>query len=439
MDMTRKVFISFLGTGPDDDGYSELDYTMKGKSGAISTEFVQRAEIEFLGKESFDEIFILCTEEAYKNFHYLRDELASDLKVNTDIIQHISIEKVRNIESAWRLFDKINSLINEWDCLTFDFTNGFRSLSIILSTALNFILKSKEHIHLEHVFYGERSDDNQNKGRIIDMKDFYVINEWADGVNRLVETADASKLASLVKSDANAHFRRLNDQKLINALQILTDTLKNIDINRIARRTENALKIIDEYLAESSGAEKELLELVKKKFQPLLRKCTGEYDKDYFLLQIKIMQMLLQHKLYMQAFTVAREFVGSIGMLGAPKGYTEDMHNNGAADDRPHYADLFVSMIEITDSKFFVTDKKKERSEQLKKTITKEITDIGLIDEFKTSVKNILPVRNGFDHAWTGKGDKAIKKIGDFKKTADEAVNFFDKFVALLIEGGIIQ
>ena len=60
----RRIFISFLGMGPDGEGYSELNYQMEGKRGSVSTEFVQRAELEFLGSEIFDEIFILCTKES---------------------------------------------------------------------------------------------------------------------------------------------------------------------------------------------------------------------------------------------------------------------------------------------------------------------------------------------------------------------------------------
>jgi hypothetical protein len=46
-----RIFVSFLGMGPDGEGYSELNYKMEGKAKSITTEFVQRAEIEFLGSE----------------------------------------------------------------------------------------------------------------------------------------------------------------------------------------------------------------------------------------------------------------------------------------------------------------------------------------------------------------------------------------------------
>jgi len=426
--------------GPDGKGYSELNYKMEGKPESITTEFVQRAEIEFLGSETFDDFFILCTKESYGySFHDLRDELNDNLCIDRQKIEHVPINHILTIKHAWELFDKINSLVNNGDRLVLDLTHGFRSLSIIFSAALNFILKSKSNVVLEHVFYGQESFSDDNKGYIIDMKDFYIINEWADGVGRLVDNADAGKLAALAASDSNLHFSHLNDKNLIDGLQDLTGTLKNIKVNRIARKTVAALDVIKSCLADSKGAERDLLKLIENKFQPLTAKSTGKYDREYFLLQISIIEMLIEHKLFMQAFTTMREFIGSIGMIGAPDDYTENMNENNTAGIRSHYADLFIRMINISEEKFTIKEKEKGKHSELKNSIYRQIDKIGLLEEFKAMSKKLLNVRNGFDHAWTGKGDKAVKKIGDFKAIADEAVECFNKLVKKLIEHEIIQ
>ena len=435
----KRIFVSFLGIGPDGEGYSELNYQMEGKSKSITTEFVQRAEIEFLGSESFDKFFILCTKESYDySFLDLRDELNDNLCIDRQKIEHVPINNVETIKHAWELFDKINSLINNGDRLVLDLTHGFRSLSIILSAALNFILKSKSKITLEHVFYGQESFSDDDKGNIIDMKNFYIINEWADGVGRLVDNADAGKLASLADCDSNLHFSHLSDKNLINGLQTLTDTMKNIDVNRIARSTEPALAVIRRCLAGSEGAERELLKLVENKFQPLAAKSSGKYDREYFLLQIRIIEMLIEHKLFMQAFTTMREFIGSIGMIGAPYEYTENMNDNNTADIRTHYADLFIRMIRFSEKKFSIKNKEEGRYSELQNSIYRQIDNIGMLEEIKVMSKNLLNVRNGFDHAWTGMGDKAVKKIRDFKAIADEAVECFAKLVKRLIKHKII-
>lgn len=435
--MKRKIFISFLGTGPDGHGYTELDYKMAGYTNPISTEFVQRAEIEFIGKNYYDLIFILCTKESYKNFfHDLQEELRDQINIADEKIQHKIIKRIDANESAWQLFATVADLIQNGDQLTIDLTHGFRSLSIILSTALNFILKSKKDIVLEHVFYGQASDKQKGSGHIIEMKDFYIINEWADGVGRIVENADASKIAQIASDDTNTHFKKLNNPKLITALKHLTDTLKNIDVNRISQKTKAAVVIIDSFLADSSGEEKALLNLVKTKFLPLLINYTGKYDKAYFHLQLQIIRMLIAHNLYMQAFTVFRELVGSIGMLGAPADYTENMNDNEVADNRPQYADLFIRMINF--SKFSAHEKEKERYRELKESIYQKIQDMGALDEFKKITKKFIKIRNGFDHAWTGKGDKSMEKVEDIEQTAVESLQFMEKLIGELVENKTI-
>lgn len=436
-------FISFLGTGPDGNGYSELDYETDDHNGTITTEFVQRAEIEYLGPDRFEKIYILCTDESYRHsFPDLRDELLDELKIAGDIIEHINIGKIDGIESAWVLFEKISRLIDHGDTLVFDVTHGFRSLSIILSAALNYILKAKENIHLKHVFYGEKREDQKGQGHIVDMKDFYVIHEWADGVSRLIENADIAKLAVLARQDENHSFRNLNDENLIEALKDLTDTLKNIDVNRISRNTQNALEILTSQQVNGDGVEKELLELVEKKFKPLNVKSTGRYDRNYFNLQIQIIRMLNQHKLYMQSFTVIRELIGSIGMLGAPTEMTENMWDNEAADKRPRYAELFVRMMNFTKSFTAKGADEAARVNELANTVCRRIEQCGMLDDLKSITKKITKVRNGFDHAWTGKGDSAARKIGDsedVEKIAEEAADFLDHLITSLIQDNAIQ
>ena len=210
-------------------------------------------------------------------------------------------------------------------------------------------------------------------------------------------------------------------------------------MNRIAGKTEAALDVVSILLNHSEGAEKELLKLVQDKFRRLAVKSSGKYDREYFILQIKIIEMLIEHKLFMQAFTTMREFIGSIGMIGAPYEYRENMNDNRIADVRMLYADLFIRMLRISKKKFlFKNEKEKERHFQLKNSIYRHIDEIGMLEELKYISKKLLVIRDGFDHAWTGKGDKSVEKIGDIEAIASEAVGCFGKLVDRLIEHKII-
>jgi len=434
-------FISFIGTGPDGGGYSELSYQMEGAEDKVFTKFVQRSEIQLLGRERFEKIYILCTRESKKFFHELHDELKDELGIPGEIIEAVDIGKIEQIKSAWALFEKISSLINNGDTLVFDLTHGFRSLSIILSAALNYILKAKNQIVLRHVFYGEKNENSDRRGTIIDMKDFYSVNQWADGVARLTENADASKLADVAKHESSGTFSNLKDSDLIRALEELTATLRNIDVNRVARNTKNALEIIRTCKDKSTGAEHELLCLVEEKFAPLAKELSGQYDADYFMLQLDIIRMLNEHRLYMQAYTVILETIGSVGMLGTPSELIKDIWDPATAELRSPYADLFVRMMNFSDFKSR-SDKENTRAEQLNTTICTWINNQSMLEELKTITKETKKYRNGFDHAWTGHGDKTMqKKIKDqeIETLASDAVNFLEKLITSLIQQKIIH
>ena len=141
-------------------------------------------------------------------------------------------------------------------------------MPIILSASLNYISKSKPDVVIEHVFYGQK--DSDTAGTIIDMKEFYMINEWADGVSRLIANADTAKLAKLASIKTEDKFSGLKDPDFISALEELTGTIKNIAINSIAEKTNNALSIIKQKLDSlSNHEEQELLRHVLDKFATL--------------------------------------------------------------------------------------------------------------------------------------------------------------------------
>lgn len=432
-------YISMLGLGPDNEGYTELDYQIDGQDKTIVTRFVQRAEIELLGKDNFENIYILCTDESHKNYyHDLYDEIRDELGIADKLINSVKIGRIDGIEGAWKLFETVNGLINHGDTLVFDLTHGWRSLSIILSTALNYLIKARNNIHLKHVFYGEKGKKSYSSpfapGHIIDIKDFFTVHEWADGVTRLTEIADATKLAQLAQGDANHAFGNLKDEKLINALITLTETLKNIDVNRVARNTQNALDVLNASQDSSSGIEKDLLKLIENKFLPLAVNTTGHYDIDYFLHQLEIIRMLNQHKLYMQSFTVIRELIGSIGMLGASENFQKNMWDNEAADKRINFADLFVRMMTFSKEFQFKSEKDRNRYDKLANSICFQIEKIGFLENLKATTKKIKNVRDGFDHAWTGKGDKAVRKMGDIASLAQEAEMFLTSLIKRLFQ-----
>ncbi|HEX2958404.1 MAG TPA: TIGR02221 family CRISPR-associated protein [Chitinispirillaceae bacterium] len=331
-----KVFISFLGMGD----YKPVRYD---NGQLLETEYVQSAIVEKNGGGAFEKIRILATQgSSSKHWDKLRKRLAKIITVDVSCEMILIPDDLVN--DQWKWFETVLSLVENGDTVWFDMTHGYRAFSIVLSAALSFIQKTK-NIQLMAVYYGAHEAPGTP---IIDMKGFYQINEWADGVAQLIDSADTSRLAALSEQTDVSTFSSLRDKNLISALNDLSQIIKNVDVNHIADKADQALTIIQGKLNVCSGADRQLLQMVTEKFTTLSQNCpvSGKYDIAYFTVQIAFVDMLNKHGLYMQSFTVLRECIGAIGMLGAKTKHNKNMDSDDGRKGRK-YADVFINMINM--------------------------------------------------------------------------------------------
>ncbi|MFP4388903.1 MAG: hypothetical protein ACLFPR_08135, partial [Desulfococcaceae bacterium] len=171
---------------------------------------------------------------------------------------------------------------------------------------------------------------------------FYVINEWADAVSRLVEEADARKISEVAAKTTDFQAGELNDPEIISALDDLTNTVRNVDVNNVGRKAHAAIEMIRAKKEEASETGRVLLDLVFDKFVSLCTETapSGQYNKAYFELQIEIVRLLLEHKLFMQAYTVMREFIASLAMIHFER---EGINNQKRKKKRKNCGEVFLS------------------------------------------------------------------------------------------------
>lgn len=409
-----KVFISFLGTGnpnvkADQPGYDVLTYRFENNEQAYTSRFAQRAIIEKHGPASFERICLMMTPESKaKHRDLLVTELLSIGCIENQLIEDASITTNQSTEQQWEWFDSLQRLIHDGDEVVFDFTHGFRSVPIIFSTAISFLQKVKRFTLL-NAHYGYMVDKKLATGEIIDMAKFYRINEWADGVARLVDMADASKLAALADEGLADGFAALNDPKLTQALRELTDLIKNIDVNNVGKKADEALKLITRKQQQCSGADAQLLQMVVDKFESLAIEGSGRYDHDYFWLQLILAEMLLKHGLNMQAFTVMRECIASIGMLAATGKYAKKkLTTNEGRRYRKNIGEIFWGLC-ITEREKWIQEIQPEKVPKSELAYFNEMV-LPFYEKLDTNniIKRIQPVaksiqiyRNGLNHAWT--------------------------------------
>lgn len=428
----RKVYMSFLGTGE----YKKTIYSFNGEL-AKETQFVQVAEFELLGNSRPDVAYILVTDESQKkNFFALQEELQEFNIFPEPII----LAEDMSSQGQWTWLEQILQLVREGDRLTLDLTHGYRSLPIIFSTALNFLQKTQQLV-IEHVFYGAY-EMNREQPPIIDMKKFYDINIWADAVTRLTLDADAGGIAAASSQTNRYQFPELVADDFVKSCNSVTSRIKSVDVNNVAEEVTKLLKQIDKLRSDCSPGARILLDMVYDKFIPLIpsihgNKDNNRYENEFFRTQIELVRLLIDHKLFMQAFTVIREFLVSIADMFAVqrlrilfddewKGKKNRSIKKYKKDSRIRFAEPFPAMLTIPEKKWDFHsnwDKGGEKFLKVMEPVYRDNHKQVLLQQMKDLFEGVKEYRNGFDHGWMNsagmkhdleeKGRYFLKKLED--------------------------
>ncbi len=430
-----RVFLSFLGLGTYNGedktyGYSPAVYMLDGRRSS-RTEFVQVAELGLLEAQTFDKILIVATQKSYDaNFKKMKAQLT---KIGGEKASSIIISEDMSAQGQWEWFEKILTQVSFGDELTIDLTHGYRSIPIVFSAAINFLQKAK-HIKLNAVYYGAYDMRDENGiAPIFDMKDFYFINEWTEAVSRLVEDADARKMAHVAGTTATFQVGELNQPALIDSFDELTDAIRNVDVNRVGESAAAVLQLVGERSRTASETGRLLLGLVSEKFSGLAlnESESGKYDGCYFRRQLEIIRLLLEHKLFMQAFTVMREFVGSIALIDREK---FRVNSSKGRKLRHRFSGVFVNMLQYSEDEWKFQEQEDLNRKELMPFYQK-LKSSGVESLLREFTSELIKYRNGFDHAWTGRSCA----LPDVEKVGMQAYDRLKKVVLLFAESGLLN
>jgi len=407
--MGRNVYISFLGARK-----YELTRYVWGTREALPTTYVQAAELSLLVDTKFDAIHILATKKAEDvNLAGLQDSLRADDRGRV-IVKRIGEDMSE--EGQWTWFETLLDIVQPGDVLTIDLTHGFRSMPLVAATALNFLRKAR-CVRIDHLFYGafeasggaklgaEASEIRETP--IIELAGFLAVDEWADAVAALADNIDARKLADIARNAPSFHARVLQNKELLDALEHLSGHLHNVEVNKVREAARAAIEEIARANDEAhSPVERVLVEILLNKVRDLAGhdQLSHHYDRDYFDNQLEIAKTLFAHGLYMQGFTVLREFIASIGMI-------RETCEVGSGDDgeQRYRAELFIRIVQF--SRFKPQNESDRKRYMEVKPLADEIDKCGAMRVLRESIKTLVDIRNGFDHAWTRVSSKDLNAV----------------------------
>lgn len=434
-----RVFVSFLGMGE----YSAAEYrSWRGDDSPRETKFVQTAILHLWPHRSIDKIVILQTTRSSVKHG---TDLARDFEqIGVDpskvVPLHID-DDISKLDAAWEWFERLQSQFQYGDHLVLDVTHGFRIVPIVFSAAVGY-LKRVKNVQVDAVLYG--AHDVTGKP-IVDVKDFYTISEWTEGVGRLVDTADASFLRGVAERERTGSFVGLNDKPLLDALESLTQAFRNVELQAIEGKARTALELICKHRDCSRPMESQILTMIIDKFCPLLSDppANGEYTVGYLRVQLKLIAMLAEYGLHMQAFTAMREWLGSLGLVLSEEKYRfvssetkkgQEVVRLAKSKDGParRKADVFLGMLSHPEPEWTFPEGRASGVEAMKPSYDR-IECLLDIDDLRMRLKEATKIRNGFSHGWTGENISQIGAI-DFGGKARETVTLFGRILDRLDE-----
>jgi len=435
--MKKTMYVSFLGAG----NYNAVHYQWNGIK-SVKTPYAQEAELRLLlesGQVSVKTMRVLIFgTPTSRRAHWDKqrgynprtgeygDSQVPGLRPRLDGLdveyEFVEMSEDLSAPAQWATFQELLRCIPSDTELILDMTHGFRAVPVVFSSALHFLRLTRD-LTIKQVLYGAHDADPP---AIMDYGDFYAIQDWTDGVSRLIEDADAGKLAALSGGGSSLPVKGFDARELTGALMSVTDAVKNVEVNGVEGKVREALGLVDASLdqarREGNVASETLLSLVKEKFAGLMSSepLSGHYDQPYFDVQLIFMELLLEHRLFMQAFTAMREYIGSLGMRGCKPGQLKFTNSTGRG--KRLHAEVFISMVSYPEPKWWFDGDRGRQMDALKPYYD-QLVEAGVVKRLQELVTPLTRIRNGFDHAWTSKAsvpeDIAEKGVDYLEKLRD--------------------
>lgn len=323
-----RVLLSFVGKGspkPDmvdpsvaDHRYDPASYRFREHAPGPTTPYVQRAILDGLVLEGqTPDLVLVAMTPGSRAWQWEKPGRLRDVLLELDFLRapgrivEVDISEDLDVANQWKTFQAILDRVPRGADLYVDLTHGFRAIPILFSTAIHFLMQVKE-VKLGGAFYGAYEPTKNGPFSIIDMKNFFAVNRWAEAVRSVAEDANPALMAELAETDSSLEFSGLQDEDLVRGLERLGSVLKNSDTRSVASAAEGVISAIAVALPRANPASKLLLELVLDKFEVLARQGGARrFTPDWYDVQLAMATVLLDHQLPMQGLTVLRELVVS--------------------------------------------------------------------------------------------------------------------------------
>jgi CRISPR-associated DxTHG motif protein len=419
--MSRKVFISFLGT----NNYVECNYFLESNSATKveSVKYIQEALIPLFCQDyTENDIFLFClTDEARKK--NWGDDGHTDFRNNNaplpniglenrlkrlglrSACQDVTIEEGLTSEDVWKIFHTLCDLFQEGDEVSLDITHGFRSLPMLGLSLIDY-LKTVKNIKVKHICYGafeklgyadavKRMPISERNAAILDLTNFSLLQDWTKTADTFVKYGNTQAMSSLatqqlkplVSAAKGTDHVLKHFGKFTKNLQLFNDILQT---NRGKAIIEGKIfKDLMENLAEIEHSD--YIAPMKPLFHKIRQKIS-RFQEDSIANGFVAVEWCIEHQQVQQGITILQENILSYLCHKFAEKYNLEYK-------KLRNRDLIKSCLVIVSLKLETNQSKWKNIEEGDYKLVEKIIREPLIKNFEKEYQSLSQFRNDINHA----------------------------------------
>ena len=322
--------IAFLGYTKPGQPYRETTYRHEGIE--FTTPFMAEATATFFADE-IDELLVLVTLEAREqNFDDFAARFTGHIQPRA-----VNIPSGKDESELWKIFTIIANEVQPGDTIVFDITNGFRSLPVLALLATAYLRVARGAI-VRRMVYGAFEATDAHITPVFDLTPFLALLDWSAATDALLRYGRADQLHDLVLADGSLG----NVHAFAGQLNALTDALQTSRPAEVLTTAHALTASIASISATTHVPQAQpftlLLDQVRAEFAPLA------FDAPQDIIQARetvarhaqVIRWYLRKGMYIQALTLAREWVVSVVVAECGGNLYEPQRNSAERNDRQY-------------------------------------------------------------------------------------------------------
>ena len=406
--MSRKVFISVLGTG----FYQPCKYH-NDQFTSSETRFIQEATLDSLHAEEWkqeDTILMLLTEGAKRNnwSNEIKERFNTRTQQNEPYIglcqileqkklvcqiEPLSIPDGKDKDEMWQIFSLLFDALHDEDELYIDLTHSFRYLPMLVLVLSNYS-RFLKHITVKHISYGnyEARDINTNVAEIIDLLPLTQLQEWTFAAANLLQNGDAKELNNVCRRSLKPLLRDKEDQQDSHNIQLLQDYADSLLAITQAMTGCRAIQLTNGNLFDDlDNTSKRLGQIVIRPMGPIIQKIKNSFS--HFSPSQDIMNgyqaafWCFDHQMYQQSLTILHENIVSHICQEA----------NYNPQDKKVSRTLISSALNI--HHYNIPEVKWKIENEEEKTEIRKLLQLDLLQKLSSTYFVTTSIRNDYNHA----------------------------------------